>query len=143
MLAQNKEDCYNNFMEKLSQSLEDYLEIIYNKIQENNKVKAIDIARELNVSRASVTEALNKLCDKKFINYEKYGEIIITEIGIKKAKEIVALHKELTEFFGNLGIEYKEAEDVACKIEHIVSANIKRRILAFNKFCKNNPDFKF
>ena len=130
-------------MEKLSQSLEDYLEIIYNKIQENNKVKAIDISHELKVSRASVTEALNRLRDKKYINYEKYGEITITEDGIKKAKEIVLLHKELTEFFHNLGIDYKEAEDAACKIEHIVSKNIKKRVLAFNKFCKKNPEFKF
>lgn len=130
-------------MEKLSQSLEDYLEIIYNKIQENDKVKAIDISRELNVSRASVTEALNRLKEKKLINYEKYGEILITDNGIKKAKEIVSLHKELTEFFVNLGIDTKEAEDTACKIEHIVSKNVKTRVLAFNKFCKENPDFKF
>ena len=143
MLAQNKQDCYNNFMEKLSQSLEDYLEIIYNKIQEHNEVKAVDIARELKVSRASVTEALNKLRDKKFINYEKYGDILITQEGIKKAKEIVSLHKELTLFFENIGIENKEAEEVACKIEHIVSKNIKKRISAFNKFIKENPNFKF
>lgn len=130
-------------MEKLSQSLEDYLEIIYNKIQENNEVKAVDIARELNVSRASVTEALNKLCGKKFINYEKYGDISITPEGIKKAKEIVSLHRELTLFFENIGIEKKESEEVACKIEHIVSKNIKKRILAFNKYCKENPEFKF
>ena len=75
---------------KLSQSLEDYLEIIYNKIKENSSVKAIDISRQLNVSRASVTEALNKLAEKGYINYEKYGEIIINELGIKKAKEIVS-----------------------------------------------------
>jgi len=143
MLAQNKQDCYNNFMEKLSQSLEDYLEIIYNKIQEHNEVKAVDIARELKVSRASVTEALNKLRDKKFINYEKYGDILITQEGIKKAKEIVSLHKELTLFFENIGIENKEAEEVACKIEHIVSKNIKKRVSAFNKFIKENPNFKF
>lgn len=130
-------------MEKLSQSLEDYLEIIYNKIQENNEVKAIDISRELGVSRASVTEALNKLRDKNLINYEKYGDILITENGIKKAKEIVSLHKELTLFFENLGIETNEAESTACKIEHIVSKNIKKRILAFNKYIKNHPDFKF
>ncbi len=130
-------------MEKLSQSLEDYLEIIYNKLQENNKVKAVDIARELSVSRASVTEALNKLAEKKYINYEKYGEILITKEGVEKAKEIVFLHNELTLFFINLGIEAKEAENTACKIEHIVSNNIKERVLAFNEFCKNNPEFKF
>ena len=32
----------------LSQSLEDYLEIIYNEIKKNSSVKAIDISRQLN-----------------------------------------------------------------------------------------------
>lgn len=132
-----------NLMEKLSQSLEDYLETIYNKIQENSRVKAIDISRELGVSRASVTEALNRLAEKGFINYEKYGSVLITDIGVEKAKQIVSLHKELTEFFINLGIDNTEAETTACKIEHIVSDKIKERVLAFNKFVKNNPDFKF
>lgn len=130
-------------MEKLSQSLEDYLETIYNKIQENSRVKAIDISRELGVSRASVTEALNRLAEKGFINYEKYGSVLITDMGVEKAKQIVSLHKELTEFFINLGIDSTEAETTACKIEHIVSDKIKERVLAFNKFVKNNPDFKF
>ena len=128
---------------KLTSSLEDYLEIIYNKIKENSKVKAIDISRELNVSRASVTEALNKLAKNGFINYEKYGQIIITDEGIKKAKEIVFLHQELTNFFENLGIDSIEASENACKIEHIISNNIKKRIQDFNQFCKTNPEFKF
>ncbi|MDO5438012.1 MAG: metal-dependent transcriptional regulator, partial [bacterium] len=114
-----------------------------NKIQENSRVKAIDISRELGVSRASVTEALNRLAEKGFINYEKYGSVLITDMGVEKAKQIVSLHKELTEFFINLGIDNTEAETTACKIEHIVSDKIKERVLAFNKFVKNNPDFKF
>lgn len=129
-------------MEKLSQSLEDYLEIIFNEIESKKTVKAIDISRKLNVSRASVTEALNKLNEKGFINYEKYGLILITEAGIEKAKQIVLKHKELTLFFENLGIESKEAESVACKFEHIITDNIKEKIILFNKYCKKNPDFK-
>ena len=128
---------------KLSQSLEDYLEIIYNEIKENTSVKAIDISRQLNVSRASVTEALNKLAEKGYINYEKYGEIIINELGLKKAKEIVSRHRELSTFLKNLGVDDNEAEDTACKIEHIISKNVQKRIAAFNKFCKQNPELKF
>ena len=131
-------------MEKiLSQSLEDYLEIIYNKIQENNSVRAIDISRALNVSRASVTDALNRLKEKGYINYERYGHVLITDIGIKKAKQIVSLHTDLTEFFVNLGIENSEAEKSACKIEHIISPQIQQRVKDFNKYCKSHPEFKF
>ncbi len=127
---------------KLSQSLEDYLEIIWNEIEENKTVKAIDISRKLNVSRASVTEALNKLCEKGYINYEKYGLIAINEEGINKAKEIVLRHKELTRFFVNLGIEKTEAENAACKIEHINSPNIRNKVIAFNEYCANHPEFE-
>ena len=128
--------------DNLSQSLEDYLEIIYNEINKNNAVKAIDISRQLNVSRASVTEALNKLAEKGYINYAKYGSVEITKKGIDKAKEIVLRHNELTSFFINMGIEAKEAEITACKIEHVISKEISDKILVFNKYCKDNPDFK-
>ena len=55
-------------MEKLSSSLEDYLEVIYNFFENKQKVRAIDISRELSVSRASVSEALKRLAEKGFIN---------------------------------------------------------------------------
>ena len=48
-------------MKQLTSSLEDYLECTYNCIKKNGSVKAVEIAKKLNVSRASVTEALNKL----------------------------------------------------------------------------------
>jgi len=128
--------------EKLTESLEDYLEVVYNEIKSKDSVKAVDISRILNVSRASVTEALNKLAQKGFINYERYGSISLTETGSLKAKKIVAMHKELKAFFINLGIKQKEAEDTACKIEHIISPNIKKKIAAFNKYFESHPEFK-
>ncbi len=130
-------------MDTLSQSLEDYLEIIYNKFVENDTVRAIDISRALNVSRASVTDALNRLNEKGYINYRRYGHLSITNLGMEKAKQIVELHHELTEFFLNMGIEKEEAEENACKIEHVISSNVQKRIAEFNNFCKKNPDFKF
>ena len=47
-------------MQNLTASLEDYLEIIFNHTCSSNKVRAVDIANNLNISRASVTEALKK-----------------------------------------------------------------------------------
>ena len=70
---------------KLTASLEDYLEVIFNYWELKNSVKAIEISRELNVSRASVTEALKKLEQQGFILYGRYENIRITEIGKKQA----------------------------------------------------------
>ena len=128
-------------MEKLSASLEDYIEVIYNSIKYNESVKAVDIARELNVSRASVTEALNKLSDKGLINYGRYQTIKITDMGIKIAEDVVNRHSSLSSFFENvLGAGRKEAEENACRIEHIISAELLDRIEAYLGFVQANSE---
>ncbi len=124
-------------MEKLSASLEDYLEVIYNSIKYNDTVKAVDIARELNVSRASVTEALNKLSTKGLINYGRYQTITITDMGMKIAQDVVNRHSSLSSFFENiLGASRQEAEENACRIEHIISAELLDRIEVYVKFAE-------
>jgi len=129
-------------MNNLSSSLEDYLECVYNKINISGSVKAIDISKELNVSRASVTEALNKLAKKEYINYGRYEMISITDSGIKKAQEIINKHNVIQSFFEDvLGIDTKEATETACRIEHIITEDILNKLSEFNHFCKNEPDF--
>ena len=87
-------------MAEISSSLEDYIEAVYSIYTKDNKVKAIDVARRLNVSRASVTEALQKLEQFGLINYGHYGTISVTEEGVKKAKEVIKKHETLSEFSG-------------------------------------------
>ena len=131
--------------DKLTSSLEDYLETLYLIIEKNNNVKAVDISRALGVSRASTTEALKKLAEKKLINYGRYNSISMTQKGIEVAKEVIKKHNSLCVFFEKvLGASHKEAQENACKIEHIVSKDILSRIIAFtdyySKHCEN--DFK-
>ena len=76
-------------MAQISSSLEDYIEAVYTIYNKEKKVKAIDVSRRLNVSRASVTEALQKLEQSGLINYGRYGTISITDEGVKKAKEVI------------------------------------------------------
>ena len=129
-------------MQDLSSSLEDYLECIYNKIKTCGFVKAIDLSKEFKVSRASVTEALNKLAQKSYINYGRYGIISITSSGIQKAEEITNKHSALQAFFEEvLGVDKNEASDIACKVEHVITKNILDRITIFTDFCIREKDF--
>lgn len=122
---------------KLTSSLEDYLETIYNHLQTNEKVRAIDISRELNVSRASVTEALKKLGELEYVNYGRYETLSLTEEGKKYAITIINKHKNIQDFFEKvLGANHDEACENACKIEHIISEDILNRIIAFNEFAQ-------
>ena len=118
----------------LSSSLEDYLECIYNHIRQNGSVKAIDISKKLEVSRASVTEALNKLSKNGYINYGRYENISMTNLGIKEAEQILEKHSVLQDFFQEvLEIEPNEATETACKIEHIISQNVLNKMKHFTK----------
>lgn len=120
--------------EKLTSSLEDYLETIYNFIEANETIRAIDISRELNVSRASVTEALKKLASKKLVNYGRYDVISLTEEGKLQAKSVICKHRALHNFFENiLGLSPEEASENACRIEHVISENALERITAFTE----------
>ena len=129
-------------MNNLTASLEDYLEIIYNSIETNNSIKAVEIAKRLNISRASVSEALTRLSDKGLIVYEGHKGITITEEGRKKAKKVIVKHNTLSAFFENtLGITKEIAEESACKMEHVISEDVFKRIAQFQKYCEENNTF--
>lgn len=127
-------------MEKLTASLEDYLEVISNYVDSEKNIRAIDISKELNVSRASVTEALKKLALKGFINYGRYDVISLTDSGKKIAQDIVSKHNILQSFFENvLGLSEDEASENACKIEHVITENAFNKISEFmNRECNES-----
>ncbi|MBQ7449980.1 metal-dependent transcriptional regulator [bacterium] len=127
--------------QNLSSGLEDYIETIYISLQSGENLKGAELARRLFISRASVSEALSKLVNLGLIEYESYGYIKLTEIGIKEGKRVYSKHGILKDFFKNiLGINEKEASENACEIEHVISQNVLERLTKFSKFCKENPN---
>jgi len=126
---------------KLTSSLEDYLEEIYIAHLTNTPLKGAELARKLNVSRASVSEALSKLVEKNFIKYNSYEAISLTNSGLNEAKKVYEKHSTIKDFFEEvLRIEPVEAGENACKIEHIISQNILEKMTLFTEFCKKNKD---
>ncbi|MBN1686443.1 MAG: metal-dependent transcriptional regulator [Spirochaetales bacterium] len=125
---------------ELSASLEDYLEAIYNIIQEKQAVRAKDIAEELKVSRPSVTSALHALADKKLIHYEPYETITLTSVGRNLAEGVVYRHGTLKRFFVDvLGIRSRDANESACRMEHEISDAVLERLVQFVEFIETCP----
>lgn len=126
-------------MEKLSISLEDYIEEIYIQVLDAGHAKVTDIANKLGVKKASVTGAMNTLAEKELINYAPYSPITLTEKGEKIAKEILTKHKNLVSFFVEvLGANQNEAVEIACKMEHIVSKKIFDNMVKLTEFVKEH-----
>ncbi len=124
----------------LSASLEDYIEAIYHIVDEKLVARSKDIAARLDVSRASVTEALRALAKKKLINYSPYEAITMTEQGRKVAEDVIYRHDSLKRFFIEvLAIDRKIAEEAACKVEHTAPPEVISRMIDFIKFLQVCP----
>jgi DtxR family Mn-dependent transcriptional regulator len=123
----------------LSDSLEDYLEAIFNLARESNIARSKDIAKLLGVSRASVTGALRLLKKKGLANYKPYDYVTLTKSGQIAAAEVAKKHEILKSFFINiLGIDSDVAQKAACKAEHALGPGIIAKLLCFIEFVNQN-----
>ena len=119
----------------ITKSLEDYIEYIYTSISNDKELKAIDIAKKFNISRASVSEALIRLCELGLVIYEGRKGILVTEKGEIEAKRVIKKHQILLNFFNKtLNVEYEKASDNACKIEHVIDDEIILILEKFNQY---------
>ena len=135
----------NKRSEKISSSLEDYLEAIYNLSSGNNVARSKDIAGLLGVSQSSVTGALRSLSDKGLINYKPYGYITLTGKGQKAASWIARKHGIIKSFFVDiLGVDPEVAQQAACRAEHAFGGEVITRLVHFIEFsaqsAKNGDD---
>jgi DtxR family Mn-dependent transcriptional regulator len=106
----------------LYESGEDYLETILILQKEKGSVRSVDIARELNYSRPSVSRAMGVLEKSGFIIKKEDNEIVLTKEGLARAKGIYERHIYLTKFLSmTAGVSSHLAEKDACRIEHILS----------------------
>ncbi len=118
----------------ITSSQEDYLERIYDLSLIDEHVRSIDVARALNVSRASVNKSLGGLKDEGYIEQEPYGTITLTKKGRAIAKEVRTRHNALRAFLTEvLKVDYEIADIDACEMEHAISKHTADRLYAYLK----------
>ncbi|MBZ4644309.1 MAG: DtxR family transcriptional regulator, Mn-dependent transcriptional regulator [Deferribacteres bacterium] len=136
--------------DKLTKNMEDYLEAILILEKKNRVARATDISEMLSVKKPSVTNALKFLSDKGYVNYNRYRGITLTKDGMKYAKEIYHRHQKIKEFLVKiLNVDDAEAEENACRIEHVIDEHIFKKLSCFLDFildsdtkCVNIDKFK-
>ena len=102
----------------LGESLEDYLETLLILDNENGKIRCVDVAKKMDVSKPSVNKAMNVLKEKGLVQQETYGDIHTT---IRSFLEDV------------LGVAPDTAEEEACHIEHVISEDTFQKIKNFKR----------
>ncbi|NLH46455.1 MAG: metal-dependent transcriptional regulator [Acholeplasmataceae bacterium] len=106
----------------IQESGENYLETILLLQKRKGYVRSIDVAAELNFSKASISRAMSILRREDYILMEADGNIVLTERGMAKAQSVLERHLVITVFLQKiLGVPYEIADRDACRIEHIIS----------------------
>ena len=106
---------------QIHESAEDYLEQILMLLEKKGHARSIDIAVGLNVTKPSVSVAMKKLRENKYITMAEDGLISLTDKGYAIARKIYDRHKTLTKYLVQLGVPEEIAREDACKIEHDLS----------------------
>ena len=122
---------------KLSQSLEDYLEMVHILRLANGIARVKDIAAALSVKMPSVAKAMIELKKLGLVTQEPYSGVELTEEGKRVAVVILNRHLLLRQFLIHLGVSDDNANTDACNMEHILSAETLAKIEEFMKSVEN------
>lgn len=118
----------------ITSSLQDYLEVILNLVQEKKKARVTDIADQLDIAKPSVIQALTLLKEKGLITQDRYGPVELTPEGERYALKIRHRHNVIYGFLTQvLGVSSKAAEEDACLMEHDLSSETFKQLLHFLK----------
>ncbi len=105
-------------MAEIYESGENYLETILILSNKGISVHSIDVAREMNFSKPSISRAMGILKEKNLIEVDSEGVITLTDGGKASAERIYERHLILTEWLTGIGVDEKTAAEDACKLEH-------------------------
>ncbi len=106
-----------------SESQEMYLSAIYSLQKKNGAVCLTDVADERGYSKASAHNAMERLAEAGYIRFYR-GKITLTDSGLIKARDIEQKHETLVAALKLLGAREKEAEENACRMEHVITEDV-------------------
>ena len=118
---------------RLSDTVEDYLKIIYHLSRGEGRVSTGQIAEELAVRPASVTDMVQRLAAENppLLDYRKHQGVALTESGMKAALETIRHHRLLELFLHEvLGFSWDQVHEEAERLEHVISEEFEERVAA-------------
>ncbi len=116
---------------RLSDTVEDYLKMIYKLSADTERVGTGQIAEALEVSPASVTDMFQRLANENppLLDYIKHQGVKLTNEGRKIALEILRHHRLLELFLHEvLGYSWDQVHAEADRLEHVISENFEERV---------------
>ena len=119
---------------KFHDSAEMYLETIYLLEKTQGHAHVAEISKALNISKPSVTKAMELLKSRALILKEDYGPVTLTDAGRDLSIKIYERHRVIKAYLAkSLNLSLDEAEENACRMEHIISEEMFEAIKEYLK----------
>ena len=115
----------------LTQSIEDYLKVIYDLTASDQSASTNQIAERMGVTPASVSGMIKRLANSEppLLRYEKHHGVMLTDQGERAALEVIRHHRLLELFlYETLGYTWDEVHNEADRLEHVISEEFEERI---------------
>lgn len=118
--------------ETTSESIEMYLLRVAMLQESGQPVPVPQLAQELSISPVSAHEMCRKLTDKGLVQYEPYKGVTLTTEGDVLAQRVLRSRTLWQTFFvEKLNIPPLEAEEIACRFEHVTPDELADRLTTF------------
>jgi len=112
-------------------TVEDYLQEVYNLIEEGKPVIAARVAERVGVSSPTASATIHRMERDGLIELSDSHEIMLTDSGREAAESIKRRHFLAERLLVDiLGLDWAESHEEAHRIEHAVSPLVEERIMA-------------
>ena len=116
---------------KIKESAENYLETILILSKRIGAVRSIDVANEMNFTKASISVAMKHLRADGCINVDNDGIITLSDKGMEIAGMVYERHQIIAKILISLGVSKDTAYADSCRIEHDLSPETFEKIKEF------------
>lgn len=137
-MSKNEKQSHSTESE-LSHSMTHYLLTIHKLKEERGFARVTDIARELNLTKGSVSTAINNLKKKNLVSEEEDCKfLILTEFGHDEVHKILSTRTLMFYFLKDyVGVESETADRDSCMMEHLMSQESLEKLFLFMKKLSN------
>ncbi len=122
----------------ITHSVAHHLVAIADLLDEFGYARVSDVARLLGITRGSVSVTLKNLKQRGLVVEDEQRHLGLSDEGAEIAEAIRFRKRTMVRLFAEVfGVEAKQAEIDACKIEHLISAETTDRVKGFLRFCES------
>ena len=120
---------------ELSHSMVHYLLTIHKLKEERGYARVTDIAKELKLTKGSVSTALNNLKKKGLVEEEENSKfLLLTQGGLNEVHNILSARTLIYYFLKDfVGVSEEVAEKDSCSMEHLMSKETSEKFFIFMK----------